>query len=110
MWSLAVVESDILIQNPLDLTSANQQEIVQRLSSHSPEEPFHNTVHVRGFHAGPDGYQIVRKIVNIEHQRIVMDQISSPGYSFAQEHQLLPDEFPCRILSQGTPHDLACLV
>jgi hypothetical protein len=37
MRSLAVVESDVLLQNRLDLSPADQQKIVQRLSSHRPE-------------------------------------------------------------------------
>jgi hypothetical protein len=37
MWSLAVVESDVLLQNRLDLSPADQQKIVQRLSSQGPE-------------------------------------------------------------------------
>jgi hypothetical protein len=43
MWSLAVVEGNVFLQNPLDLTSANQQKIVQRLSSHSSEESLHDS-------------------------------------------------------------------
>ena len=91
MRSLAVVESDVLLQNRLDLSPANQQKIVERLSFQGPEEPFLNTVHIQGFDAGPDGCEIVRKIVNIEHQCIVMDQVCFAGYGFAQQHQLLPD-------------------
>ena len=91
MRSLAVVESDVLLQNRLDLSPPNQQKIVERLSSQGPEEPFHSAVHVRGFHAGRDRYQIVPKIVNIEHQCIVMDQVCFAGYGFAQQNQLLPD-------------------
>jgi hypothetical protein len=37
MWALAVVESDVLLENRLDLNPANQQKIVQRLSSQGPE-------------------------------------------------------------------------
>jgi hypothetical protein len=50
MRSLAVVESDILLENRLDLTPANQQKIVQRLSSYRPEKAFHDTVHIGRFH------------------------------------------------------------
>jgi hypothetical protein len=39
-----------------------------------------------------------------------MDQIRSAGYGFAEKHQLLPDKFPGRILSDGKPHDLARFV
>jgi hypothetical protein len=48
-----VVEGDVLLKNRLDLSSANKQNIVQRFSSQRSEEPFHNTVHVRGFHTAP---------------------------------------------------------
>jgi hypothetical protein len=44
MGSLPVVEGNVFLQNPLDLTFAGQQEIVQRLSSHSSEEPLHDAV------------------------------------------------------------------
>ena len=110
MWSLAVVEGNVFLQNPLDLTSANQQKIVQRLSSHSSEESLHDAVHIRRFYARLDGYQIVGQEVNIEHQRVVMDQIRPADYGFAEKHQLLPDKFPGGILGHGKPHDLACLV
>jgi hypothetical protein len=33
MWSLTVEESDVLLQNRLDLSPADQQKIVQSLSS-----------------------------------------------------------------------------
>jgi hypothetical protein len=39
-----------------------------------------------------------------------MDQMGSAGYGFAEEYQLLPDEFPCGILSDGEPHNLPCFV
>jgi len=36
--SLTIIERDIFVQNPLNLILAGQQKIVQRLSSHCPEE------------------------------------------------------------------------
>jgi len=57
--------------------------------------------HVRGFHAYSDRYQIVGQEVDIEHQRIVIDQIDSARNGLAEEHQLLTDKFPGRILSDG---------
>ena len=39
--------------------------------------------------------RLYAKIVDIEHQRIVMDQIGFAGYGFTEKHQLLPDKFPC---------------
>ena len=71
MRSLIIVEGDIFLQNPLDLTSANQQIIAQCLSSHGSKESFHDTVHIGRFHSGSDGDKVLRKIVDIEHQRIV---------------------------------------
>jgi hypothetical protein len=47
--SLIIVERNMLLQNPFDLTSANQQIIVQCLSSHGSEESFHDTVHIGRF-------------------------------------------------------------
>ena len=44
MRSLTIIERDIFIQNPLNLILASQQKIIQRLSSHSPEKPFHCAV------------------------------------------------------------------
>ncbi len=82
--SLTIVEGDILLQNPRDLTPASKYEIVRRLSSHGPEEPLQDTVHVRRLHARLDRYQIVRQEVDIEHQSIVMDEIDFAGYGFAE--------------------------
>jgi len=106
MWSLGVVGNDVLLQNRLDLAPANQQEIVQRLSSHRPEEPFHDTVHVRRLDSRFDGYQIVRKEVDIEHSHIVMNQLGFAGNGLAEEYQLLPNKFSGRILSDSTPDNL----
>jgi hypothetical protein len=75
MRSLAIIEHDIFIQNPLNLILASQQKVVQLLSSHCPEKPFHDAVHVRRFHSCSDRHEIVCRIFNIEHQSIVVDQI-----------------------------------
>jgi hypothetical protein len=110
MRSLTIVERDIFIKNPLNLTLASQQKIVQRLSSHCPEKPFHDAVHVRRFHPRSDRYEIVGQILDIEHQSIVMNQIGSARNGFTEKHQLLPDKFPGRIFSDGRLNNLACLV
>jgi len=94
MRSLTIMEGNVLLQNPLDLSSANEQEIVQCFSSHRPEEPLQDTVHIRSLDSGSDRYQIARQEVDIEHQRIVMDQIRSAGYGFGEKYQLLSDKLP----------------
>jgi hypothetical protein len=61
MRSLTVMEGDVLLENPLDLSSANKQKIVQCFSSEGPEEPSPDAVHVRRLHARLNRYESVPK-------------------------------------------------
>ena len=82
MRSLTIIERDIFVQNPLSLILASQQKTLQRLPSRCPEQAFHDAVHVRRFHSGSDGYEIVGQIIKREHQSIAMNQIGSGDYGW----------------------------